>query len=133
MKPGLWEARSSVLDADGRETAPPEQAALSRLPPEALARMAEAMKARGVSMPDAKARASTRSASTWRWHSSCPTLNSESDGEAVFDSAESYRARLTTTAAVRGRTTTTTRMVQAKRLGAACGDVKPLAPNSLGR
>ena len=53
VKPGLWEARMSALDADGHEMASPEQAALSRLPPEARARMADAMKARGVSMPDA--------------------------------------------------------------------------------
>src|SRR5258708_31199039 len=53
VKPGLWEVRMSVLDADGHEVAAPEQAALSRMPPEARARMAEAMKARGLSMPDA--------------------------------------------------------------------------------
>ena len=43
VKPGLWEVRMSVLDADGHEVAAPEQAALSRMPPEARARMAEAM------------------------------------------------------------------------------------------
>src|SRR5882672_10493868 len=53
VKPGLWEARMSALDADGHEMAPPERAAMSRLSPEARARMADAMKARGVSMPDA--------------------------------------------------------------------------------
>src|SRR5260370_8320938 len=53
VKPGLWEVRMSVLDADGHEVAAPEQAALSRMPPETRARMAEAMKARGLSMPDA--------------------------------------------------------------------------------
>ena len=45
VKPGLWEARMSALDADGHEMPRPEQAAMSRLSPEARARMAEAMKA----------------------------------------------------------------------------------------
>jgi hypothetical protein len=99
VKPGLWEARMSALDADGHEIAPPEQAALSRLSPEARARMADAMKARGVSMPDANGATkvcftkemfesgrwqqmasemgcttnySTLSGTTWKWHSSCP-------------------------------------------------------------
>ena len=53
VKPGLWEARMSALDADGREMPLPEQAALSRMPPEVRARMAETMKARGLSLPDA--------------------------------------------------------------------------------
>ena len=152
VKPGLWEARMSALDADGREMASPEQAALSRLRPEARARMAEAMKARGVSMPDAtgatkvcltkamfesgewqqmaselgcKTSYSTLSSTTWKWHSSCTTLKSESDGEIVFNSAESYRTKVTTTATVMGKTNTSTRIVQAKWLGADCGDIKP--------
>ena len=33
VKPGLWEVRMSLLDADGHEVAAPEQAALSRMPP----------------------------------------------------------------------------------------------------
>ena len=155
VKPGLWEARMSTLDADGHEVAAPEQAALSRLSPEARARMADAMKARGVSMPDkngaikvcltkemfesgswqqmaAEAGCTTNysslSGSTWKWHSSCTALKSESDGEAVFTSAESYRTKVTTTATVMEKTKTSTRIVQAKWLGADCGDIKPFAP-----
>jgi hypothetical protein len=155
VKAGLWEARMSGLDADGHAVPLPEQAALSRLSPEARARMADAMKARGVSMPDASGATkvcltkemfqsgawqqmasdagcttnySTRSGTTWKWHSSCTTLKSESDGEAVFNSAESYTTKLTTTSTVTGKTTTSTRIVQAKWLGADCGDVKPFAP-----
>ena len=155
VKAGLWEARMSALDADGHEMASPEQAAMSRLPPEARARMAEAMKARGVSIPDANGATkvcltkdmfesgkwqqmasqagcttnySTLSSSTWKWHSSCTALKSESDGEMVFNSAESYRTKLTTTATVMGKTNTSTRIVQGQWLGADCGDIKPLAP-----
>jgi hypothetical protein len=155
VKPGLWEARMSALDADGHEMPRPEQAAMSRLSPEARARMAEAMKARGVSMPDANGATkvcltkdmfesggwqqmasqagcttniSTLSSSNWKWHSSCTALKSESDGEAVFSSAESYRTKVTTTSTVMGKTNTSTRIVQGKWLGADCGDIKPFAP-----
>ncbi len=156
VKPGLWEATSSALDADGREIAPPEQADLSRLPPEARARMAEVMKARGIAMPDANGATkvcftkemlesgrweqtasdagctttfSLRSGSTWKWHSSCTKFQSESDGETVFASPESYRTKVTTTVTLKGKTNTSTRIVQAKWLGATCGDIKPIMPS----
>src|SRR3984893_3916128 len=155
VKQGLWESRMSALDANGHETVPPEQAALSRLSPEARARMADAMKASGVSIPDTNGATkvcltkemfesgrwqqmaseagcttnySTLSGTTWNWHSSCTALKSESDGEAVFNNAESYRTKVTTTATVMGKTNTSTRIVQGKWLGADCGDIKPFAP-----
>lgn len=153
VKPGLWETRISALDANGREMAPPELAALSRLPPQAR----DAMKARGVTMPDANgaikacltkemfesgrwqqmasesgctSNYSTLSGSTWKWHSSCTALKSESDGETVFTGGESYRTKVTTTMTIQGKMNTSTRIVQGKWLGADCGDIKPLAlPN----
>ena len=155
VKVGLWEVRMSVLDADGHEVASPEQAALSRMSPEARARMADAMKARGVSMPDANGvtRAcltkalfesgswqqlasdtgcttnfSTQSATTWKWHSSCTTTKSESDGETVFSNAERYKTKVTTTSTVLGKTKTSTRVLEGKWISADCGDVKPLTP-----
>jgi hypothetical protein len=155
VKPGLWETRMSALDANGRETASPEQAALSKLPPETRARMAEVLKARGLSMPDADGATkacftkemfesgrwqqmasetgcttnySTRSSTMWKWHSSCQALKSESDGEVVFSSPQSYRVKFTSTAMVNGKTNTSTRIVQAKWLGADCGDIKPFTP-----
>lgn len=155
VKTGLWETRSSVLDAAGHETAPPEQAAFARMSPEARARMAEMMKGRGVAMPDANGATrvcltkemfesgswqqaaadagcttsfASRSGSTWKWHTACSKLQSESDGETVFSSPESYRTTLTSTVTVRGQKTTTTRVVQSKWLSASCGDVKPFTP-----
>ena len=116
VKPGLWEARMSTLDADGHEMAQPGQAGLSRMSPEARARMADVMKARGLSMPDPNGATrvcftkemfesgrwqqmasetgcttnySTRSSTMWKWHSSCPALKSESDGEVVFSNPQS--------------------------------------------
>ena len=155
VKAGLWEARMAALDVDGHEMVPPEQAALSRLSPEARARMADAMRARGLSMPDSNGATkvcltkemfesgrwqqmaseagcttnySTLSGTSWKWHSSCTALKSESDGEMVFNSPESYRTKMTTTATVMGKTNTSTRVIQGKWLGADCGDIKPFAP-----
>jgi hypothetical protein len=158
VKPGLWEVRMSMLDADGHEVASPEQAALAKMSPEARARMAEAMKASGVTMPDANGVTktcmtkglfesgawqqlasdtgctttfSTQSATTWKWHSSCTTIKSESDGETVFSSAERYKTKVTTTSTVAGKTKTSTRLLDAKWIGADCGDIKPLTPPTL--
>jgi Protein of unknown function (DUF3617) len=155
VKPGLWETRMSALDANGNAIPLPEQSAMSRLSPESKARMAEAMKARGLSMPDDSGATkscftkemfesgrwqqmaseagcttnfTTQSSSTWKWHSSCSALQSESDGEAVFSSPQSYTVKVTTTAAVMGKRNTSTRMVQAKWLGPDCGDIKPFTP-----
>jgi hypothetical protein len=155
VKPGLWETRMSQLDANGKEVPSPELAALARMPPAARAQMAEAMRGRGIQMPDengamkvcltADTLASgawqqlatdsgctttygTRSASVWKWHTSCSSLKSESDGEMVFTGSENYRTQLTSTLNMNGRTTTSTRIVQGKWLGTACGDVKPIAP-----
>ena len=156
MKPGLWEARTSVLDANGKEITPPEQAALARMTPETKARMAEAMKARGLSLPDANGATkvcltkelfesgawqqmaadsgcttnySTQSSTMWKWHTSCTgSLKAESDGETAFNSAESYRTKMTMTSTVMGKTNTSTRIIQGKWLGADCGDVSPLTP-----
>jgi hypothetical protein len=155
VKPGLWETTSAVLDADGHETMPPEQAALARLSPEVRAGMAESMKARGITMPDANGATraclthelfssgrwqqiateagctttfSARTGKTWKWHSSCTAMKAESDGEMVFTSDESYRATLTTTLTMAGKTRTTNRIVRAKWLGTSCGDLKPLTP-----
>ena len=159
VKPGLWESQASMLDASGKETTPPEQAALANMPPEARARMAEMMKARGLSLPDANGAMkvcltrdmfesgrwqqmaseagcatnfTTQTSSTWKWHSSCPALNSESEGETVFTNSESYRTKLTTTVKVRDATTTSTRIVSSKWVSADCGDVKPIDPSTFG-
>ena len=75
---------------------------------------------------------STQTSSTWKWHSSCPTLNAESDGETVFNSSESYRTTLKTTVTVKDKPTTSTRIVSSKWLSADCGDVKPIDPNTFG-
>ena len=158
VKPGLWQVKMTSLDANGKEMPAPEQAALAKMTPEVRAQMAEMMKARGMVMPDesgamkvcltketfdsggwqqAAAQSGcttnylTQTASLWKWHSSCTSIKSESDGEVVFNSAENYRTKVTTTATVRNQTRTTTRVVQSNWLGGDCGDIKPVTANSL--
>jgi hypothetical protein len=155
VKPGLWEIRTAGLDANGREVPAPEQAAFARLSPEARAQMAEAMKARGVAMPDANGATkvcftketfesgrwqqmaaetgcttsySAKTDSMWKWHSSCPARQSEADGEATFTNAENYKVKMTMTMPLNGKPNTSTRIISSKWLGADCGDVKPFTP-----
>jgi uncharacterized protein DUF3617 len=155
VKPGLWETRMSKLDANGQEVPSPELAALAKMPPEMRAKMADAMRARGVQLPDENGTMkaclsretldagtwqqlasesgctttfSVKSSSTWKWHSSCAALNTESDGDTVFSGSESYRTKVTTTTTVGAKTNSSTRIVQGKWLSATCGDVKPLTP-----
>ena len=160
IKPGLWQAKMTLLDANGKEMPSPQDAAMARMTPEARARLAEAMKARGVMMPDESGATkvclaketfdsgawqqaasqsgcttnySTMSGSTWKWHTTCTALKSESEGETVFSSPESYRTKIIATATAGGQTRTTTRVVQSTWLGADCGTIKPVTASSLGR
>lgn len=158
IKPGLWEVRTVELDADGKPKPPPEQAAMANMPPELRARMAEMMKARGMPMMDESgaikmcqskesmdsgkwqaisaqagctADYTLTSPRSWKFHSSCPKLNAQSDGEVEFTDAENYTTKVTSTAKVLGKTSTTTRVMKAHFLGANCGDIKPFTADSL--
>lgn len=158
LKPGLWESKTTVLDANGKETVPPEMEALAKMPPEMRAKMAEMMKANGAAMPDASGAMkvcmtkqllesgqmqavaeangctttySTQTASNWKWHSTCPQLKTESDGEAVFTSSDRWKTTLKSTVNMSGRTVVQTRIVESKWLSADCGDVKPLDLSAL--
>ncbi|MEQ1760580.1 MAG: DUF3617 domain-containing protein [Vicinamibacterales bacterium] len=161
VKPGLWATKMSQLDASGKEVPSPELAAYSRMAPAMRARMAEIMRGRGVQLPDENGIINTcltaeslnsgawqqvatesgctttysaRSSAAWKWHTSCAALKSVSDGETTFNGSSSYRTRMTTTVNVRGKPTTSTRIVQGTWVSAACGDVRPLtAPAARGR
>lgn len=155
VKPGLWEMKMSQLDANGKEMLPPANAAMARMTPEARARMAEMMKGRGVMMPDENGAmklcmskesfdsgawqqaagdtgcttnyAST-TGSTWKWHTTCPSLKTESDGEANFTGGTAYKTKVVSTSTRSGQPFVTTRIVDGKWLGADCGDLKPVTP-----
>lgn len=154
VKPGLWETTMSQLDANGKAMPAPGMEAFAKMSPAARAQMAEMMKGRGVQMPDehgamksclskdsldsgawqqvaSEAGCTTtysqRSGTVWKWHTSCTSIKSESDGEMTFTGSEAYRTTMRITATVGSKTTTSTRIIEGKWLGASCGDIKPLA------
>ena len=159
VKPGLWEVKMSQLDANGKEMPSPANAAMARMTPEARARMAEMMKGRGVVMPDENGAMkvcmskesfdsgawqqmagdtgcttsySSTTSSTWKWHTACPSLKSESDGESTFTGSTAYKTKVVSTSTINGQARTTTRLMDGKWLGADCGGVKPITPATLG-
>lgn len=160
IKPGLWQVKMTSLDANGKEMPSPQDAAMAKMTPEMRARMAEMMKARGVMMPDENGATKvclaketfesgdwqqlaqqsgcttnylSQTGSSWKWHTSCTSLKSESDGEIAFTNSENYTTKLTTTTAMSGQPRTTTRTLQGHWAGADCGDIKPVTAAGLGR
>jgi hypothetical protein len=154
-KPGLWQVKMTQLDANGKEMPSPQADAMARMSPEAKARMAEMMKARGVMLPDESGAMkaciskesldsgawqqvasdsgctttySSTTGSAWKWHTTCTSLKSESDGETVFSGSTGYKTKVTSTTTVMGQTRTSTRVMEGTWLGADCGDIKPIAP-----
>src|SRR4029078_13290313 len=94
-------------------------------------KMAEAMRGRGVQLPDANGTMKTclskesfdsgawqplaaqaacvntfsrRTTSHWKWPSACASSHSESDGETAFSGSESYRTKVTTTSTIARKT-----------------------------
>jgi hypothetical protein len=153
IKPGLWEVRSE-RELDGQKQQMPDMSErLKNLPPEARAQIEAMMKQRGVDMSGGgggmkicltkesldqgrwqnhqgtcKTDFTSRSGSTWKWHTSCSQPVAETDGEATFTSAESYTVKTATTTNVQGAPRTTHMTMNSKWLGADCGDVKPVTP-----
>ena len=150
IKPGLWEVRSE-RQVDGRKSASPADP-MKNLSPEVRARIEAQMKANGVAMgsgganricldkssldagrwqtraTSCKTDYGTRTASAWKWHSTCTQPDSTSDGEAAFTNAENYTVSTTSTHTFRGQPTTTQMTIRAKWISADCGDLKPVDP-----
>lgn len=153
IKPGLWEVKSQ-REMDGK-SAPDPVAMMKNLPPEVRQRMEATMKQRGVDISgnggaikmcmdknsldkgrwqgaqgSCKTDIKTRSADRWTWHAVCSEPPSESDGEAVFKDPENYTVKTTTSLNIMGQPRKTTMAIDAKWLGADCGDLKPVRPPS---
>lgn len=152
IKPGLWQVRSE-REVDGQKSQMPDMSeGLKSLPPEARKQIEAMMKQRGVDVGgggdmkiclsrdsldpgqweshqgSCKTDYSSRSGSTWKWHTSCQEPASETDGEARFTGPESYTVKTATTMTVQGETRTTRMTLNSKWLGADCGDLKPITP-----
>ncbi len=149
IKPGLWEVHSE-REVDGKKTAPPADR-MKNLPPEARAKMEAMMKERGVSLGDGgatrvcltkeslasgkmQAEAAgcktdyvTRTSSVWKFHSSCPAMKVESDGEILFSGSESYTMTLASTLSSSTPPRVSKTTMNGKFLSAACGDLQPLS------
>ena len=149
IKPGLWEVHSE-REVDGKKSAPPADR-MKNMPPAARAQMEAMMKERGMAMGEGgatrvcmtkeslasgkmQAEAAgcktdyvTRTSSVWKFHSSCPAMKVESDGEMLFSGSESYTTTVTTTLASSTPPRVTKMTMNGKWMGASCGDLKPLS------
>ena len=146
IKPGLWEAKSEAT-VEGQKTPSPGDR-LQSLPPQVRAQVEASMKQKGIAVgpgnasricftkesmdparwgeaASCKTEYGTRSNTSWKWHSVCTQPEMTIDGEAIFASPESYRIHTTTTMKRGGETKTSERHIQARWLGADCGDLKP--------
>ena len=151
IKPGLWEVQ---MDRDGGAAKMPDMSEqLKNMPPDQRKKMEAMMKERGIDMSGGagkirmcldkeslneghwqgkeesrcKTDFSTRSSSSWKWHSSCTDPKSETDGEASFTNAENYVVKTSTTMNVNGQAKTSQSTIHSHWLGADCGDVKPIS------
>jgi hypothetical protein len=148
IKPGLWQVQGE-REVNGQK-APDPMERMKDLPPEARKQMEAMMKKRGVEMAQGgvqkichsreslnqgqwkgdsekcKTEITSRSASAWKWHSSCTQPESEMDGEALFSSTENYTVKTSMTTKHQGQAQTMRMTVTAKWLGADCGELKPM-------
>jgi hypothetical protein len=159
IKPGLWQVRSE-REVDGQKSKMPDMSEhLKNMPPEQRKQIEDMMKQRGVDMsggsmndmkiclgkdsvdPDqwqrnqgsCKTDYLSRTGTTWKWHTSCREPAAETDGEAHFNSSDSYTVKTATTMAIQGQTRTTRMTLNSKWLGPDCGDIKPVTPPSAGQ
>jgi hypothetical protein len=151
IKPGLWQVNSD-RQVDGQK-APDMGEHMKKMSPEMRARIEAGMKQHGVDMSggagnmkmcmtresldqgrwqgdegNCKTDFTSRTASSWKWRSSCSQPPSQTEGEASFAGPEAYTVKSSTTMTLQGQTRVSKMTMTAKWLGADCGDLKPLAP-----
>lgn len=151
IKPGLWQINSD-RQVDGQK-APDLGEHMKKMSPEVRKRMEANMKQHGVDMSGGpgsmkmcmtresldqgrwqgeegrcKTDFTSRSASSWKWRSSCSQPPSQTEGEASFAGPEAYTVKSSTTMTLQGQTRVTQMVMSGKWLGADCGDLKPIAP-----
>lgn len=130
--------------------------ALKNMPPEQRAQMEAMMKQRGIDMgamasgngpqgmkmcfdkasldqnawQGEQGRCKTdftqRSASAWKWTSSCTEPPSTGQGEARFEGGDRYTVDFTNTVTLKGQQRTSRHTMTMRRLGDSCGDLKPI-------
>jgi len=151
VKPGLWQIdiqreENGQNMPDGGERM---KERMKKMPPEQRQRIEEMMKQRGIAPGDdgmtkvcysrkmveqrawadqggCKTDYSNRSATSWKWHSSCPQVGYEGDGEATFPDAENFVVKSSGISTIGGKTHKSNSTRTGKWLAADCGDLKPM-------
>ena len=151
MKPGLWQIH---LEREENGQPMPNagermQERLKNMTPEDRKRVEEMMRRQGVApgadgmtklcysqkmvehgvwadQGECKTDYISRSTTSWKWHSSCPGLGYQGDGEATFPDAENFVVKYSGTSTTAGKTRSTKYTRTGKWLSADCGDLKPL-------
>ena len=150
IKPGLWEIRSE-REVDGKKAPDPTEQ-MKNLPPDVRAKVEAMMKEKGIGMGErgvnrvclsresldqgrwqgqsdnCRTEFTSRTTTSWKWHSACTKPDSESDGEALFTSSENYTVKTDMKMKVQGQARLSRMTIHAKWTGNDCGDIKPVQP-----
>jgi hypothetical protein len=147
IKPGLWQVQME-REVNGQKM-PDMSERLKNMPPEKRAQFEAMMKQHGVGMggasnqicytkemiehspwadtqTDCKPTFSSRTSSSWKWHTSCSKSGYEADGEAVFINSENYTVKSTSVSKTGDKARNSITNMTGKWVSADCGDLKPL-------
>ncbi len=147
IKPGLWQIQME-REVNGQKQ-PDMSERLKNMPPEKRAQFEAMMKQHGLGtggasnqvcytaemlehspwadmQMDCKPVFSSRSSSSWKWHTSCPKAGIEADGEAIFINSENYTVKSTSVSKMGDKVRNSSATMTGKWVSADCGDVKPL-------
>lgn len=158
IKAGLWEVKHT-RELNGQKM-PDMSEHFKNMPPEARKRMEEQMRQRGVEMGGGgatkiclseeslsrddwaaagaehgcKTEILSRSASTWKWRSTCGGQPpSTAEGETRFQGDTGYTSVVDMTSHRQGQAQKMRMEMQGKWLGTDCGQLKPVAPPKTGK
>jgi hypothetical protein len=150
IKPGLWQIHSE-REVNGQKQ-PDASERMKNMTPEKRAQIEAMMKQHGVGSGAAgmgqvcytretlerspwadqqttcKTVFSSRSAASWKWHTSCPASSYEADGEAVFSDHENYTVKSISVSKIGDKVRNSQTTITARWLGSDCGGLKPLNP-----
>jgi hypothetical protein len=150
IKPGLWQVHID-REVDGQK-APDPSDHLKNMTPEKRAQVEAMMKQHGIAMASpgmnqvcytaesleraewanqesgCKTDFTSRTATSWKWHSTCPKYSYVGDGEAIFSDRENYTVKSTSVSKISDKARNSRMTITGKWLGADCGDLKPLNP-----
>jgi Protein of unknown function (DUF3617) len=148
IKPGLWQVQME-REVNGQKM-PDMSERMKNMTPEKRAQFEAMMKQHGVAtgsgagsqvcytseslehspwadvQTDCKPTFTSRTLSSWKWHTSCPKAGVEADGEAIFINSENYTVKSTSVSKMGDKVRNSTTTMTGKWVSADCGDVKPL-------